>query len=245
MPYANKEQRREYARVYYSKYRKSAKHGIYIQRYQQRRTELNKQYYIKNRQTILKNLRDYRANNADRLKERKIALKLDVFAAYGGAFCVKCGESRLSALTLDHIAQDGAKHRNNGRPWGITLYRQLRRQRFPNGFRVLCSNCNILVWLQYRDGLPRSTTKSATHQRERAQFVKSLVMSRLGNKCIVCGIDDVRILTVHHTLNNGAMARKVTGGRGGNRYYEHLIKTNDLSNLECRCFSCNDADAWK
>jgi hypothetical protein len=62
---------------------------------------------------------------------------------YGGdpPKCACCGESRIEFLTIDHhgIAPD-KRHRS-----GDNLYRWLIRSNFPEGFRVLCMNCNHYI----------------------------------------------------------------------------------------------------
>src|ERR1700690_1237472 len=45
--------------------------------------------------------------NLDRRKREKDA----VFAAYGGYVCACCGEMEKAFLTLDHLNNDGNKHR--------------------------------------------------------------------------------------------------------------------------------------
>jgi hypothetical protein len=67
--------------------------------------------------------------------------KIKVFEAYGGMKCACCGESNSKFLTIDHIDQNGAKHRKEiGK--GTRLYVWLRSNNFPSGFQVLCYNCN-------------------------------------------------------------------------------------------------------
>lgn len=80
-----------------------------------------------------------------RLREKKDALRMDVYAAYGGAICACCGESELAFLTLDHKHGDGAKHRRemNVRGGGLSMYRWIIRNNFPPLFQVLCFNCNV------------------------------------------------------------------------------------------------------
>lgn len=51
-------------------------------------------------------------------------------------------------LTLDHINEDGAAHRNHlnngkGRAMSVDMYRRLRDAGFPSDMQVLCYNCNI------------------------------------------------------------------------------------------------------
>ncbi len=90
-------------------------------------------------------------NNRDRWqpirKVRHQALKQQVFAAYGGAFCACCGETFLEFLSIDHINGDGAKDRRKvkGVNVGYNIYGVLKKQGFPPGFRVLCMNCNFAL----------------------------------------------------------------------------------------------------
>lgn len=76
------------------------------------------------------------------------ALRLEVLRAYGNA-CKCCGESGEPFLTIDHENGGGAAHRKGilgeGQRAGATnsLYLWLRRQGYPEGFQVLCWNCNV------------------------------------------------------------------------------------------------------
>lgn len=69
------------------------------------------------------------------------------FAAYGGAFCARCGEASVQCLTIDHVNNDGAQHRKTFTPGKIN--RWLRLNNYPKGFQVLCRNCN---WLKHANG---------------------------------------------------------------------------------------------
>ena len=78
-------------------------------------------------------------------KEANFRLKLEVFAAYGNkCSCPSglCGETRVEFLSVDHIVPVGQKNRGYRRS-GIGLYRLLKANGFPEGFRLLCMNCNF------------------------------------------------------------------------------------------------------
>jgi hypothetical protein len=77
------------------------------------------------------------------------ALRLEVFTHYCGGEtpscqCPGCTTTYIEFLQLDHINGDGAKHRkeNNLGTGGPRLWRWVRAQRYPEGFQVLCRNCN-------------------------------------------------------------------------------------------------------
>lgn len=84
------------------------------------------------------------------MKKYNLKLKREVMDAYGGV-CACCGETELVFLTIDHIDDNGAEHRreiaamlgsSNPNQGGSPTYRWLRDNGFPEGFQVLCANCN-------------------------------------------------------------------------------------------------------
>jgi hypothetical protein len=76
-----------------------------------------------------------------RTASRKI--KIDTFNAYGGFVCSCCGEKEESFLSIDHVNNDGAELRRKGQGTSISLYRWLRDRNYPEGYQVLCFNCQM------------------------------------------------------------------------------------------------------
>ena len=63
-----------------------------------------------------------------------------VIEHYGGK-CACCGDTTTEFLSIDHINGGGRKHKEE--VGGSTrLYRWLIANSYPDGFRVLCMNCN-------------------------------------------------------------------------------------------------------
>lgn len=96
--------------------------------------------------------------NSELRKKRLVDIKRKTFEVYGGCICACCGETQFMFLSLDHINNDGAKHRRDIRSemlcatnkgnltrWfgGEKMYKWLARREFPDGFQVLCMNCNF------------------------------------------------------------------------------------------------------
>jgi hypothetical protein len=85
------------------------------------------------------------SKNCDKCKLKKRIylqyIKDLAYKAYGGYKCHCCGETNKFFLTIDHINNNGAKHRKE---IGKTreLYLWLKRNNYPSGFRILCFNCN-------------------------------------------------------------------------------------------------------
>lgn len=56
--------------------------------------------------------------------------------------CLCCKESRLEFLCIDHIDGSGNKHRKVVAKTYGSIFRWLTVNGFPEGYRVLCYNCN-------------------------------------------------------------------------------------------------------
>lgn len=68
--------------------------------------------------------------------------KMEVFEAYGGAICACCSEESIEFLTIDHINGGGTRHREDLKASGSSFYAWLKKNKWPEGYRVLCYNCN-------------------------------------------------------------------------------------------------------
>ena len=90
----------------------------------------------------------HKEENRIRNKERGLRLKIECFKAYGGCRCACCGVEHLIFLTIDHINGGGSKHRKR---LTNNIYKVLKDQGYPPGYRVLCFNCN---WAEYNGGCP-------------------------------------------------------------------------------------------
>ena len=68
------------------------------------------------------------------------SLRREVLIHYSSAppVCLCCGEKTLEFLSIDHIDGGGSKHKREVHK----IYRWLKKNNFPEGFRVLCHNCN-------------------------------------------------------------------------------------------------------
>lgn len=79
----------------------------------------------------------------DRAAERGEELKIETLQQYGGS-CACCGEDGLAFLTIDHIEGGGNKEREkvSGGMGGTKFYRWLKKEGWPEGYQVLCYNCN-------------------------------------------------------------------------------------------------------
>lgn len=91
--------------------------------------------------------KDPKVREACRLRDVRLRLeaKIEAFTRYGGCSCACCGEKHIEFLEIDHIQNDGAEHRMRlgGKNFvGLRFYKWLKRNAYPDGFQVLCGNCN-------------------------------------------------------------------------------------------------------
>lgn len=77
----------------------------------------------------------------DRAKEQNRKYRAAALRAYG-ELCVCCAEYREAFLVIDHINGGGTQHRKRIKRFGSGFYRWLKVQKYPEGFQVLCHNCN-------------------------------------------------------------------------------------------------------
>ncbi len=83
------------------------------------------------------------AKGAERTREFNRKLKMNAFNQYGGSVCVGCGITDPDLLTVDHIENDGASHRKMDKLAKNNMYRWLVKNNYPEGFQILCWNCNM------------------------------------------------------------------------------------------------------
>lgn len=84
-----------------------------------------------------------RLKNAAGIKKLNTSLKLKAFEMYGGCKCNCCGIDTIAFLTIDHVNNDGNIHRREDKQAKNNMYRWLAKNNYPEGFQVLCWNCNM------------------------------------------------------------------------------------------------------
>ena len=117
--------------------------------WQTRNPERYKANQLRWRQSRRRELAEYTRRWREQNRERALAaqracdrkLKDAAYAAYGGYRCTCCGETIVPFLSIDHVDNDGAKHRQTIDR--RKLYKWLQRNGYPPGFQILCMNCNF------------------------------------------------------------------------------------------------------
>lgn len=124
---------------------------------QEHRKAVNKIWRTKNRERIQKKSREqYRINTAQKLaysKKYAQKVKVELVSHYAPDMRCQCEDTNcwhqerctvnnLRILTMEHPNGGGNKQRKQLAIQGTTFYLWLRRNNYPEGFQVLCMNCN-------------------------------------------------------------------------------------------------------
>jgi hypothetical protein len=118
------------------------------------KSETRAAYYAANIEVEKARRAAYYADNRDRLRayndRYRAEAKAAALVAYGGEkpACACCGETLPGMLTIDHIGGGGNEHRRSiggTNRAGANTYIWLRKNGFPEGFRVLCFGCNDAI----------------------------------------------------------------------------------------------------
>ncbi len=106
-------------------------------------------HHAKNPSTRREYARRYYAADPERGRalaaKNRQELRLAALRHYGGTppCCACCGERHVEFLAIDHLANNGGAHRKELGGGSIQVLRWLRDNGYPDGFQVLCHNCNI------------------------------------------------------------------------------------------------------
>lgn len=143
-------------------------------------------------------------------RRERAQLKLQAIEAYGSK-CACCGEEHPYFLTLDHINNDGAVHREKYNEQQI--YREARREGWPKDrFQLLCMNCNFA----------KGHFQECPHK---LGITKEMAFDKLNAACFKTG----KSLVNHNTSNVQArvVGRKIQAALAGlPQEIQDLIRAN-------------------
>jgi hypothetical protein len=186
------------------------------------------------------------------INARNQAVQEEVIQAYGGR-CACCFENHTEFMSIDHI--NG--YNGVGPRAGAGLYRWLKRNGYPAGFRVLCHSCNFalghhgycshsrLVQVNHT-GRPRlhPVTKESLIRKEQhrayCQELKLTVLNAYGGPhCACCDEGHLECLSVDHVADNGAEHRR--DEPKAKNLYIWLRQNGFPSGYQVLCLNCNFA----
>jgi hypothetical protein len=170
MGFKNKEDSKAYLTNYYQENKEElSKNNLenYNNKYKnnpdfiQKRKEYTKIFNETHKEYNRKRAEKYRNEHKDEINTRRRArnakfgnkqveyskkLKLKVMTHYCNGIpycmCPKCDETIFEFLSIDHMNGHGTEHRKEIGNYGMAIYRWLKKNGFPDGYQVLCMNCN-------------------------------------------------------------------------------------------------------
>ena len=143
MPYKDPEKQREYDRKYKRGWieKNKEKYDKYISEWRNNNREkvngYGRKHYWLNRE---KEINRIMSGNRKRYRRQRI----EAIEHYG-AKCECCNEDRIQFLCIDHKNGGGTNHKKELWAKHITIYEWLIKNNFPEGFRLLCHNCNMSI----------------------------------------------------------------------------------------------------
>jgi len=125
---------------------KAYKHNWYVEN-REKVSQQRKEWKAKNPEKQKQYRDKYYANNRGvineyaKLRLRELRKEAIEYYSNGSNSCSCCGENHLEFLAIDHIDGGGNTLRKIEKNHGST--RWFKANNYPEGFRVLCHNCNM------------------------------------------------------------------------------------------------------
>lgn len=180
----------------------------------------NKQYYLGNKQEIIRKNSTYSRNNPE--LKRQISrdhyhrIKLHCFSLFGN-ICVDCGCSEIDVLQLDHINGGGQLERTK-----LSNLQILKRAiNNPNDYQLLCANCN---WRK---------RNNAEYRSEQITQLRIEAIEKYGGCCGNCEEKDYEVLQFDHIDNDGDNRNSHRNMKA--RYRKYIREDCRVQLLCCNC----------
>lgn len=207
------------------------------------RSEYSARRYSVNRCKIIERADEWNRVNSDRRNKgehaRYLRNKIASVAAYGGR-CGSCGEDEVAFLVIDHINDDGADDRREWKSKASDIHKWLKRNSYPDGYQILCGNCNLKKE-RVRRRKQESKTKNSEYARKTREAARLEVLERYGPTCRCCGEIDADKLVIDHVNGGGSHEKQRYPAR--NIYLYLVCRQVDHSRYQVLCQNCNQAKA--
>ncbi len=130
------------------KYREKKKLGIDTTRKTDNDSLVNKDWQLYASQWTRKT--NYLDRKSRKTQESYHKTRLEVLSHYSGGHpkCKNCDVEDERVLSIDHMNNDGNKHRKEINQLSVVWW--VKKQGYPEGFQILCHNCNWLKELGVR-----------------------------------------------------------------------------------------------
>ena len=156
---------KEYKRLYGKEYAKDPKRIMLVNSPEYKN-------YMKKYSREYRSNEEYKKRKNKKTRESRALLRLEILNHYSNEalICARCGFGDVRALDLDHMDNNGCDHRKAIGRRGATydIYSQLKREGFPEGYQVLCRNCNWIKELEKREKLKGPSADGSDHTQQLA-----------------------------------------------------------------------------
>ena len=258
---ANRDRILEEKRCYHEQHRDedNARSKVNYERNKDRINSEQRKHYKDNREEILAVNREWRKNNPDKTKaqskkyyaknkdklsktnsEAHRRRKMMCIEHYSGGTnaCECCGESHTEFLAIDHIEGGGREHKRRERITGMHEY--LVGHGFPDGYRILCHNCNMAVGhggtCPHKGVSDEHISFSMASTRKRRRRILEHY-SEGEARCSCCGETEYKFLSLDH-INDDGHVFQGTASHAKNLYY-WVERHGYPPILQVLCHNCN------
>lgn len=216
------------------------KNGSYYKENRGVLLEHRRKVWAQNREENLKKHKEWREENRgiihQNTAEYRLKVRKEALLHYSDGFmkCNMCGIPGIKFLCLDHKDGGGTKHRSEeALVRGQSVYRWARLNDWPDMFQVLCWNCN---YIKHHSTVDHSSKSARSSLKIKEEVFKNYSPDL---KCIQCGIQDLRVLTIDHINGSGRKHLESIGVKGGQQFYRWIRKSGYPKGFQVLCFNCN------
>lgn len=87
--------------------------------------------------------------------------------------------------------------------------------------------------------------KTRQARQQKLRTMKRIIFEKYGNKCVCCGINNPKFLTIDHVNNDGYLVEKSGKTRlAGTTIYPKVVKLNFPPSYQLLCWNCNCGKAY-
>jgi hypothetical protein len=135
------------------------------------------QEYVRQYNAAYRVMAPHKIKKNAKTKASRDLLRAEIIFYYsdGKNCCSSCGMGDFRVLDLDHVEGGGNKHRELSKGGTYSIYSQLKREGFPEGYQVLCRNCNWIKALEKREVISAQCQCNRSLQKTKVAGQESLV----------------------------------------------------------------------
>lgn len=152
-------------------------------------------------------------------KIRNLRFREEAIKILGGK-CIRCRESDIRVLQIDHVNGGGTKERKLNHNYSKKLI-----LKNPDNYQLLCSNCNWIKRVENNEHKKYTGNNIKPKDREIHKKLRIEVINFLGGKCTICGNTDIRCLQIDH-INGGGWNDHLKGKTGTIYGYSNILKVS-------------------